>query len=134
MSVLIDTIRISGFRGIKNLEVSLPRITVLIGTNNSGKTSLIKALQLAIGDYARFLSEEDFYIDPHDQRVNEILIDIRIIPVEDDGNRTQIFNDMWATEFGDKIKAEPNGNQFVAIRTRSKQNLTKGGLTPSVLP
>ncbi|NTW03792.1 MAG: ATP-dependent endonuclease, partial [Oscillochloris sp.] len=42
-------------------------------------------------------------------------------------NRAPIFNDMWATEFGDKIKAEPNGNQFVAIRTRSKQNLIKGG-------
>jgi len=66
MNILINTIRIAGFRGIKNLEVSLPRITVLIGPNNSGKTSLIKALQLAIGDYARFLSEEDFYIDSDD--------------------------------------------------------------------
>jgi putative ATP-dependent endonuclease of OLD family len=126
MNILIDTIRIAGFRGIKNLEVSLPRITVLIGTNNSGKTSLIKAMQLAIGDYARFLSEEDFYIDPDDKRAEEILIDIRVVPT-DDGNRTPFFNEMWATEFGDKIKAEPNGNQFVAIRTRSKQNLIKGG-------
>ena len=47
MNILIDTIRVAGFRGIKNIEVSLPRITVLIGTNNSDKTSLIKALQLA---------------------------------------------------------------------------------------
>ena len=46
MNILIDTIRVAGFRGIKNLEVSLPRITVLIGTNNSGKTSLIKAFRL----------------------------------------------------------------------------------------
>lgn len=127
LSILIDTIRISGFRGIKNLEVSLPRITILIGTNNSGKTSLIKALHLAIGDYARFLSEEDFYIDPNDQRVNEILVDVRVVPVEDSDNRVPIFNEMWATEFGDKIQSEPNGNQFVAIRTRSKQNSTKGG-------
>lgn len=127
MNILIDTIRVAGFRGIKNLEVSLPRITVLIGTNNSGKTSLIKALQLAIGDYARFLSEEDFYIASDDERAKEILVDIRVIPVDDDGNRTSLFNEMWATEFGDKIKAEPNENQFMAIRTRSKQNLIKGG-------
>ena len=60
MSILIDTIRISGFRGIKNLEMSLSRITGLIGTNNSGKTSLLKALHLALGDYSRQLSEEDF--------------------------------------------------------------------------
>lgn len=127
MNILIDTIRIAGFRGIKNLEVSLPRITVLIGTNNSGKTSLIKAMQLAIGDYARFLSEEDFYIDLEDKRTEEILVDIRVIPVDDDGNRTPLFNEIWATEFGDKIKSEANANQFMAIRTRSKQNLIKGG-------
>jgi putative ATP-dependent endonuclease of OLD family len=54
--------------------------------------------------------------------VPEILVDVRIVPVGDDGIRTQIFNDEWATEFGDKIKAEANGNQFVAIRTRATKN------------
>lgn len=127
MSILIDTIRIVGFRGIKNLEVSLPRITVLIGPNNSGKTSLLKAMQLALGDYARFLSEEDFHITSDEKRADEILIDIRVVPVDDNGKRTPVFNDEWTTEFGDKIKAEANGNQFLGIRTRSKQDIIKGG-------
>lgn len=127
MNILIDTIRIAGFRGIKNLEVSLPRVTVLIGTNNSGKTSLLKALQLALGDYSRYLSEEDFHIGADDKRVSEILVDVRIVPVGDNGIRTQIFNEEWATEFGDKIQAEVNGNQFVALRTRAAPNTTKGG-------
>jgi putative ATP-dependent endonuclease of OLD family len=131
MNILIDTIRIAGFRGIKNLEVSLPRVTVLIGTNNSGKTSLLKALQLALGDYSRYLSEEDFHIGADDKRVPEILVDVRIVPVGDDGIRTQIFNDEWATEFGDKIKAEANGNQFVAIRTRATKNPIKGSFDSS---
>ncbi len=127
MNILIDTIRIAGFRGIKNLEMSLPRVTVLIGTNNSGKTSLLKALQLALGDYSRYLSEEDFYIGADDKRVLEILVDVRIVPVDDDGIRTQRFNDEWTTEFGDKIKAEANGNQFVALRTRAEPDKIKGG-------
>ena len=127
MNILIDTIRIAGFRGIKNLEVSLPRVTVLIGTNNSGKTSLLKALKLALGDYSRYLSEEDFHIGADDKRVSEILVDVRIVPVGDNGIRTQIFNEEWATEFGDKIQAEVNGNQFVALRTRAAPNTTKGG-------
>ena len=127
MNILIDTIRIAGFRGIKNLEVSLPRVTILIGTNNSGKTSLLKALQLALGDYSRYLSEEDFHIGADDKRVSEILVDVRIVPVDANGIRMQKFNDEWAAEFSDKIKAETNGNQFVALRTRAAPNTIKGG-------
>jgi len=127
MNILIDTIRIAGFRGIKNLEMSLPRVTVLIGTNNSGKTSLLKAMQLALGDYSRYLSEEDFHIGADEKRVPEILVDVRIIPVDGDGIRTQRFNDEWTTEFGDKIRAEANGSQFVALRTRTEPDKIKGG-------
>ena len=60
MSIQLDTVRICGFRGIANLEITLPKVTVLLGQNNSGKTSVIKALQLALGDYSRYLSDEDF--------------------------------------------------------------------------
>ncbi|MEI6222951.1 MAG: AAA family ATPase [bacterium] len=125
--MLIDSIRVAGFRGIKNLEISLPRITVLIGTNNSGKTSFIKAIQLAMGDYARYLSEEDFHIGPDEKRVSEIIVDIRVVPAALDGSRVPNFDVEWLTEFGDKIQSEANGNQFLAIRSRTKSNVTKGG-------
>lgn len=127
MSILIDSIRVAGFRGIKDLEVSLPRITVLIGPNNSGKTSLIKAFQLALGDYARYLSEEDFYIAPDDKRASEIIVDIRVVPTDNQEKRVPDFDEAWQTDFGDKIKSEANGNQFLAIRTISRPNVTKGG-------
>ncbi len=127
MSIYIDSIRIAGFRGIKDLEVSLSRITVLIGLNNSGKTSFIKAIQLAMGDYSRYLSEEDFYIGPDENRVSEIVVDIRVVQAASDGNRSPNFDVVWQTEFGDKIQSEANGNQFLAIRSRTKLNVTKGG-------
>lgn len=130
-TILIDTIRISGFRGIKNLEMSLPRITVLIGTNNSGKTSIIKSLQLALGDYARYLSEEDFFIGSDKKRAAEIVIDIRIVPQDSEGSRIQAFSEEWAAEFGDKIKFEANGYQFVAVRTKAKSDKKKGGFDVS---
>ena len=127
MSIQIDTIRIAGLRGIKNIEASLPRVTVLIGPNNSGKTSFLKAMQLVLGDYSRFVSEEDFHIGAGDQRASSIIVDARIVPIKSDGSRAEVFNEEWATEFGDKIKAEPNLNQFVALRARCQPNLIKGG-------
>jgi putative ATP-dependent endonuclease of OLD family len=133
-NILVDTVRICGFRGIKNLEISLPRVTVLIGTNNSGKTSLLKALQLALGDYSRYVSEEDFYIGSDDKRASEIKVDVRFVAADENGNRVGTFDESWQTEFGDKIRAEANGNQFVAIRTCVKPNEIKGGFECSRYP
>lgn len=126
-SILVDTVRISGFRGILNLEISLPRITVLIGMNNSGKTSLIKAIQLALGDYSRYVTEEDFYIDFEGKRIDEITVDVRFVAIGKDGKRESSFNETWMNEFGDKVKSEANGNKFVAFRTKVKPNEIKGG-------
>lgn len=125
--ILIDFVRISGFRGICSLELSLRPMTVLLGTNNAGKTSILKALQLAVGDYSRFLSDEDFFIGQNGQEATEIIVDVRIIPVDGSNSRATSFSEAWATEFGDKIKAEADGKQFLALRTRSKKNLIKGG-------
>jgi putative ATP-dependent endonuclease of OLD family len=127
VSILIDSVRISGFRGIENFEISLSRVTVLIGINNSGKTSVLKAMQLALGDYSRYLSEEDFHIDTDEQRSQKILIDIRIVPVNEKGERKQSFDDEWIIEFEDKIRAEANGNQYLAFRTECKTDSIKGG-------
>ena len=43
MSILINTIRINGFRGLQNTEVDLGLITVLTGMNNTVKTTFLKA-------------------------------------------------------------------------------------------
>lgn len=125
--ILVDTVRISGFRGIQSLELPLNPITVMVGTNNAGKTSILKALQLALGDYSRYLTDEDFYISTDEGKSNEILVDLRIVPVGTNGKRDKIFNEQWATEFGDKIRSTSDGYQFLALRTRSCANLIKGG-------
>lgn len=125
--ILIDSIRIAGFRGISSLELFLQPMTVLLGTNNAGKTSILKALQLAVGDYSRYLSDEDFFIGLNGVKASEIFVDLRIVPVNESGSRALAFTESWATEFGDKIKSEADGKQFVALRTRSKQNQIKGG-------
>lgn len=107
--------------------MNLPRTTVLIGPNNCGKTSVIKAMQLALGDYARRLSDEDFNIDDADKRTEKILIDVRIVPLDVVGKSEKKFDDDWAIEFGDKIQADADGNQFFGLRTSAKPHPAKTG-------
>lgn len=50
---MIDSISISGFRGIEKLEIKdLGRINVIIGRNDSGKTALMEALAVADGPHS----------------------------------------------------------------------------------
>ena len=46
----ITAVRIRSFRGIKSLDLELGPVTVLIGENNSGKTSVLDALKLCLRD------------------------------------------------------------------------------------
>lgn len=126
MSIQIDIVRICGFRGISNIEIALPRVTVLLGQNNAGKTSVIKALQLAIGDYSRYLSDEDFHIGEDGKRQEAITVDIRLIPVAGEARASE-FSEQWQQELGAKIQAEADGKQYVAIRTTAKPDRVKGG-------
>lgn len=84
-SILIDKIRIKGFRGLNNIELSLQDTTVLTGANNVGKTSVLKALQLALGNRS-FLSTDDLNIKSGSHADN-IIVDIRIIAIDCRVNR-----------------------------------------------
>jgi len=44
----ITAVRIRNFRGIRSLDLELGPITVLIGENNTGKTSVLDALKLCL--------------------------------------------------------------------------------------
>ncbi|HEN3279597.1 TPA: AAA family ATPase [Yersinia enterocolitica] len=125
MSILIDAVRISCFRGLNDLEIPLSRVTVLIGANNAGKTSVLKALQLALGDYSRYFSEEDFFIDENGVVSDKVTIDIKIVPE----SRNGAFSEEWQEEFEDKIRSEANGDQFLAIRTSTERDSIKGGFS-----
>ncbi len=120
MHILVDMVRIAGFRGARNLEINLPRTAMLIGPNNCGKTSVLKALQLALGDYSRQLSDEDFHIDLNDKRVEEITIDVRVVSHNKTEGRKKAFEDDWVIQFGDKIRQDLEGFQFFAFRTIAK--------------
>lgn len=93
MSILIKTVRIAGFRGLENIEVELEQTTVLTGMNNTGKTSFLKALQIALGN-RQFISQDDFFIKDNCCAEN-ITIDVLIVPVDADGQQKDDFSEDW---------------------------------------
>ena len=116
MSILIKTVRIAGFRGLENIEIALEQTTILTGMNNTGKTSFLKALQLALGN-RQFVSQDDFFIQG--SSVSEkIIIDLLIVPIDGDGKRCEDFSGDWELLFTtDRIRNDDIGNAFVSLRT-----------------
>ncbi|NQU80947.1 MAG: AAA family ATPase [Bacteroidetes bacterium] len=116
MSILIKIVRVAGFRGLENIEVTLEQTTILTGMNNTGKTSFLKALQLALGN-RQFVSQDDFFIKG--SLVSEkIIIDLLIVPINGDGKTCDDFLDDWETLFTtDRIRNDVTGKAFVPLRT-----------------
>ena len=116
MSILIKTVRIAGFRGLKNIEVTLEQNTILTGMNNSGKTSFLKALQLALGS-RQFILSDDFFIQGSSAS-DKIIIDLLIVPIDNDGKQCDIFEENWELLFTtDRIQMDDEDNAFVPLRT-----------------
>ncbi|MFC1856868.1 ATP-dependent endonuclease [Thermodesulfobacteriota bacterium] len=124
MGILVDRVRISNFRALRNVEVALSPVTVLVGMNNSGKTSFLKALHLALGADRRVVSADDFHIGTRaghaDNPEHTIVIDLRIIPTGPKGERIDEFDDGWInTELGGGlVNFDMNDRQYVGVRTR----------------
>jgi putative ATP-dependent endonuclease of the OLD family len=122
MGILIEKVRIKNFRSLKEVEVSLKPLTLLVGSNNAGKTSFLRALNLALGVEKRHVNLDDLYRDSNGNRLNDeqgreiktIIIDVNIIPVNDLFEKVNEFDEYWRPEFtGDSIQTI--GNQEVLM-------------------
>lgn len=124
MGILLEKIRIHGFRGLDNVEINLESTTVLVGTNNAGKTTLLKALQLALSNTIQ-ITDDDFFFSDELIR-DEIIVDILIRSVDENNIVNSVFDDKWATVFTeDRISFDPEANQMLAFRTIIKENPLK---------
>jgi putative ATP-dependent endonuclease of the OLD family len=72
----IARIKISGFRGVRSADITLGRHAVLVGPNNSGKTTIIEALALLFGRdrLVRRLTEHDFHGSAPDEAARILCI------------------------------------------------------------
>ncbi len=62
---MIKKLKIKNFRSIRELEIELTKINALIGPNNAGKSNIMKALKLILGETyptVKSFDEKDFYM------------------------------------------------------------------------
>lgn len=116
MGILLSNIRIRGFRGLDNHDVKLDMVTVLTGMNNTGKTSFLKALQIPLGN-RMFITQDDFCIS-NTSVASQIIIDLKIIPIDSDGFQVNEFDADWEILFTeDRIRTNAHEESFVPLRT-----------------
>lgn len=46
---MLQRLKVQGFKSLTDLEVDLPRLTVLFGPNAAGKSNLLEAVQASLG-------------------------------------------------------------------------------------
>lgn len=128
MDILLKEVRIRNYRSIKSIDLNLEKFCLLIGQNNVGKTSLLSAINLAFAG-SRFANSEDIFVSEGEKlpKNREAIIDLLIIPVNENNERIDSFSDEWFEHFGD-FRSEEAGSldQFVALRTKIKYSQTKG--------
>lgn len=119
--VRVDTVRISNFRSLRNIEATLGDTCLILGMNNSGKTSFLRALHLALSSDRRLISADDFHVNEEGRQADQIVVDLRIIPIGEDGDRVDEFPERWIeADFGggELIATDSNDRQFIAVRTQ----------------
>lgn len=116
MSILIDKVRIKNFRSLKNVEVNLQPVTLLVGANNAGKTTFLRALNIVFGVNKTQITRDDLFIDKDSKQPEKsIIIDIRIVPVDEKGKRVNEFEEQWLRTFNNRTN-DSTGELF-AFRT-----------------
>ncbi|NUO79278.1 ATP-binding protein, partial [candidate division KSB1 bacterium] len=99
----ITEIRIENFRSLADIWLPLRRHTVLIGENNSGKTSFLDAIALVFAESDSRFSVDDIFLEadkPQAPRDRKARVDIRIEPIDDQHE----FKDEVRGLFGDAIQ------------------------------
>lgn len=129
----LTEVRVANFRSLKNIEVSLDSLTVLIGGNNAGKTSFLDAIYAAIGAGRKLLGQDDIRVAPEEAippKDRNVVIDIKIRPVSDNGTFADTFPEgsFWTSLWGSGITpAETDDDhEFMAFRTILSWSIAKG--------
>ena len=89
----IHSLNISGFKRLKNVKILFADATFLIGQNNCGKSSTIKAIETLLSGKKQ-LSSSDYH-SILDQETNEVKVDTNTIILEAEFRNLPIEAQTW---------------------------------------
>ena len=129
--ICICTVRVANFRSLENVELHLDALTILVGSNNAGKTSFLEALNLALGVGRRAYGQDDILTAATDQqppRTRKAVVDILIRPVDDNCQLASTFPEgsFWVNLWGQGISQDESARDFMAFRTTLAWDVVKG--------
>lgn len=117
----IGAFRLVGFRAVEQLCLQLdPDLTVLLGENNTGKSSVLEAVGIALGTQRAV--EDDLHLDQEGQRRGQFTIDLTLEPLD------QRFDDLTAAVLGDAIQRTSNGQEYVGLRAIGRTAVDGSGV------
>lgn len=120
--MFLEKIDIANFRGIRNLSVKLDETTVLIGENNTGKSTILEALQFCL---SRSLTRKDSIFSEYDYH----LLNKDSQPAESDAIEITLrfaerTENKWPDEVAQILESAVQVNeddlQIVILRVRSR--------------
>jgi predicted ATP-dependent endonuclease of OLD family len=124
--MLVEKLEIDGFRGIQSLRLALdPKLTVLVGENGVGKTSILDAIAILLDNYvarwlrgsaqsAERLRDADIKIGCHTARIS-------ISVKSSDG-----LQGAWTVRRQDRIGKlrEPTASDFLSLNAMIRSQIT----------
>jgi len=123
--------RVSNFRGLKFVDITLDRLTVILGANNAGKSSFLEGLCAAIGAQRRAIGKDDIHLAAGEvdvPRDRKAIIDLLIRPADGAGNVVATFPEgsYWTELFGLGISQDESHADFVGIRATLAWSVPQG--------
>jgi len=107
----LQEIEINNYRSIENLKVNIDDFLVLIGENNSGKSSILKGLELFYSESLKSFSTENFHFKDTTKPIEVILTFDRL----NDEEKDQKYIKHWI--HNDKVKIK----RVVAIEVETQK-------------
>lgn len=131
--MFLEQIDIYQFRGIRQLSIRLGQTTVLIGENNTGKSTILDAVHLALGSVATHervkFAEYDHHLATSDSQASDG------DPIEIVLHFSEQANEEWSDSIVQKLKNiiqydDTTGRHSVTLRVRSVYNAAMNESVP----